>query len=243
MANFILVHPAWLGAWSWDAVIPHLTKAGHHAVAVELPGHGTDRTPAAEVTMEAYVEAVTTAIDANGPAIVVGHSLAGIVISQAAEAKPEGVSGLVYVAAFLLPNGVSFLAATEGVQGSMVLDNLVMAPDSYSVTVKADVMHAAFAHDAPPETFEADRSRMVPEPTRPLATPLAITEERWGRIPRYYVECLEDRTIPPPVQKAMYEALPVREVFSMHASHAPNFSAPGELAQHLIAVAQDVAGS
>ena len=239
-ASFILVHSAWLGAWAWESVTPFLTSRGHRVVAVNLPGHGSDQTPPAQVTMEGYVKAVTDALDVTGPAIVAGHSVGGLVVSQAAEARPDKVRALVYVSGFLLPDGASFVAATEGVQGSMVLENLVFAPDGASVSIREDAMHEAFAHDVPTEAFQAVRHLIVPEPTAPLATPLSLTEANWGRVPRYYVECLADRAIPPAVQRAMYTALPVKRVFSMHTSHSPNFAAPEELAGHLAAVAADL---
>ena len=81
------------------------------------------------------------------------------------------------------------------------------------------------------------RVLIVPEPTAPLGGTLSVTEERWGRIPRYYIECMADKAIPPDVQRAMYAATPVKEVFSMNTSHAPNFSAPDDLARHLRSVA------
>ena len=234
---FVLVHSAWLGGWAWDPVARRLEEEGHKVFTPDLPGHGQDRTPPAAVTMKGYVRAVTDVLDAlPAPAILVGHSLGGIVISQAAEERPEKVSALVYLCAFLLPTGGSFLQATAGVNGSMVLDNLIMAKDGASVTIKEDVLHEAFAHDVPAIEFAKARPLAVPEPTAPLGTPLVVTDERWGRIPRYYIECLDDRAIPPAVQRAMYTAIPVRKVFSMATSHAPNFAAPQQLVSHLLAV-------
>jgi pimeloyl-ACP methyl ester carboxylesterase len=238
--TFVLVHAAWLGAWSWEHVTSLLTARGHRVVALDLPGHGQDRTPPASVTMADYVETIAQALDNEGPAVLVGHSVGGLAISQAAEARPDNVRALVYVSGFLLPSGASFVAATEGVQGSLVLENLVFSEDGASVTVRGDVLHEAFAHDVPVEAFETVRHLLVPEPTAPLATPLALTDANWGRVPRYYVECLADRAIPPPVQRAMYSALPVKRVFSIDTSHSPNFAAPEGLAGYLHAVAQEV---
>jgi pimeloyl-ACP methyl ester carboxylesterase len=236
--TFVLVHSAWLGGWAWQPVAEILEARGHCVIAPDLPAHGDDSTPPAEASMEAYVKTVTDILAAERePAILVGHSLGGIVISQAAENRPEKVSSLVYLCAFLLPDGGSFLNATAEVQGSRVLDNLVMAEDSSYVTIRDDVLHEAFAHDIPLEAFERARPRTVPEPTAPLATPLSITPERWGSIPRYYIECTEDRAIPPAVQRAMYTAIPVQRVFSIAASHAPNFSAPERVAEYLLEVA------
>lgn len=238
--TFVLVHSAWLGGWAWEPVASILEKHGHEVIAPDMPGHGKDKTPPSQVTMESYVKTVTDTLDAQPEQVIlVGHSLGGIIISQAAENRPDKVKALVYLCAFLLPNGGSFMKATEGVRGSMVLDNLVIAEDKASVTIKEESMHEAFAHDVPADAFARARPMIVPEPTAPLGTALSITEERWGRIPRYYVECLVDKAIPPEVQKGMYTAIPVKKVFSMNASHAPNFSAPEELAEYLLEVAAE----
>jgi pimeloyl-ACP methyl ester carboxylesterase len=235
--TFVLVHSAWLGGWAWDPVASTLTAQGRTVFAPDLPGHGEDGTPPAEVTMDGYVKRITDILDTlEEPAVLVGHSLGGIVISQAAELRPEKVHALVYLCAFLLPDGASFLSATSGVEGSMVLDNLVMAEDGHSVTIREEVMHEAFAHDVPLEDFLAVRHLVVPQPTAPLAAPLSITEARWGAVPRFYIECTADRAIPPAVQQAMYNGASVDGVFSLPTSHAPNFSAPAALVEHLLEV-------
>jgi pimeloyl-ACP methyl ester carboxylesterase len=235
--GFVLVHSAWLGGWAWGPVASILEEQGHDVFAPDLPGHGANTLPPSQVTMDGYVKSVTDILDARQePVILVGHSLGGIVVSQAAELRPEKVEALVYLCAFLLPDGASFMAAIDGVEGSMVLDNLVMAEDGHSVTIRDDVVHQAFAHDVPLAAFDAVRHLIVPQPTAPLAAPLSITGERWGSIPRYYIECTADRAIPPAVQQAMYTGIPVQRVFSLDTSHAPNFAAPAELAAYLMEV-------
>jgi pimeloyl-ACP methyl ester carboxylesterase len=237
-STFVLVHSAWLGAWAWDPVGSLLEKEGHKVIALDMPAHGKDKTPPSEVTLESYVKTVTDVLDALAePVILVGHSLGGIIISQAAENWADKVKSLVYLCAFLLPSGGSFMKATEGVKGSMVLDNLVMAKDQTSVTIKEEVMREAFAHDVPAEAFARVRPLIVPKPTVPLGGTISVTEERRGRIPRYYIECTADKAIPLEAQRAMYRAIPVKKEFSMKTSHAPNFSAPEELAGYLLAVA------
>jgi len=69
-----------------------------------------------------------------------------------------------------------------------------------------------------------------------MATPVAVTQENFGRVPRVYIECLQDRAIPPALQKQMYTATPCRNVLSMDTSHSPFFSAPRALADHLLAL-------
>jgi hypothetical protein len=74
---------------------------------------------------------------------------------------------------------------------------------------------------------------LTPEPNAPVAMPLHITQEHFGRIPRVYIETLRDRGVSPSLQKKMYTALPCQMVMSMETSHSPFFSAPQELARHL----------
>jgi pimeloyl-ACP methyl ester carboxylesterase len=63
MTNFVLIHGSWHGAWCWFKVAPRLRAAGHHVEAIDLPGHGRDRTPADRVSIDSYVDAIHAAID------------------------------------------------------------------------------------------------------------------------------------------------------------------------------------
>ena len=66
--TYILVHGAWHGAWSWDKVIPLMQAKGDKAIAVDLPGHGTNPGRTADITLDAYVNEVTKAAnDQKGP--------------------------------------------------------------------------------------------------------------------------------------------------------------------------------
>ena len=237
-STFVLIHSAWLGGWSWGYVAEHLKQAGHTVIAPDLPGHGQDKTPASEVTMDKYVKTITDILDQQSePVILVGHSFGGIVASQVAEARPNKVKALIYFSAFLLPNGVSFMDATKDVTDSMVLNNLVMSEDGSSVTIKEDAIHEAVAHDVPLDAFLQAKPHLVAEPTAPLATPLVLTDARWGSIPRYYIESKKDNAIPPAIQQYMYTQLPVKKVFTLETSHAANFSAPDKVAAYFDDVA------
>ena len=90
MKTFILIHGSWHSAWNWHKVVPILEKAGHRAIAIDLPGMGRDKTPIQDVTMKTTVEKICALIDSvPGKVILVGHSKNGIMISQAAEYRPS----------------------------------------------------------------------------------------------------------------------------------------------------------
>jgi hypothetical protein len=66
---------------------------------------------------------------------------------------------------------------------------------------------------------------------------MAITAEKFGRVPRVYIECLRDNAISPAAQKTMYSATPCSRVIALDSSHSPFFSNPAELAGHLASLA------
>ena len=156
-----------------------------------------------------------------------------MVISQAAEQRPDKVEMLVYVGAFLLRDGESVLSVSENDTESLVLANLVMSEDGSSATLREDAKGEGLLADCSDEDVERAKSRFGPQALAPLATPVSLTEENYDRIPRVYIETLEDRAISPSLQKEMYEGLPCWKVISMDTGHWPCCSAPEDLAGHL----------
>ncbi|MEB3061066.1 alpha/beta fold hydrolase, partial [Parvimonas micra] len=79
---------------------------GHKAIAIDLPGMGKDKTPIQEVKFKTTVERIIDLINGiEGKVILVGHSKNGIMISQVAEFIPHKIDKLIYLAAYLIPNG------------------------------------------------------------------------------------------------------------------------------------------
>jgi pimeloyl-ACP methyl ester carboxylesterase len=239
MATYVLIHGAWHGGWCWDKVVPLLRKKGHKVEAPDLPGHGKDKTPIREVSLQGYADRVCKVLDAQSePVILLGHSMGGIVISQTAEYRPEKIKSLVYLTAFLLQNGEFLLQVGGGDTEALVLPNLVMAEDQSFATVKEEAIKQVFYGDCSDEDVARAKKLLVPQAAAPFGTPINITEKNFGRIPRVYIECLRDRAISPSVQKKMYETLPCRKVVSMDTSHSPFFSAPEALVDHLVSLGE-----
>ena len=234
-AHFVLVHGAWHGAWAWYKTKTQLELLGNTVTVVDLPSHGIDRTPPETVSLDDYVNRVVEAIDDAGePVILVGHSLAGIVISQAAEARPDAVDKLVYLAALLLQDGQS------------VFDIIALAPDAPlvadmilgngTVDVNRDAAADLFYNLSPQADITLAASLMVANPLYPMVTPISITEENFGSVPRYYIATTDDNTIPSDMQTYMYTAMPCDEVFTIHSDHSPFFSRPALLTAVLLQI-------
>lgn len=237
MRTYLMIHGAWHGAWCWKKVIPLIEKEGYKVIAPDLPGHGKDKRPIADITLQAYTDRVCQILDEQSdPVILVGHSMGGAVITQTAEYRPAKISKLVYVTAFLLQNGEFLLQHAEPDTEALVLPNLIMSEDQSYATIKQEALKEVFYADCANEDVEFAKSRLVPQAAAPFATPVSTTEENFGRVPRVYITCLRDKAISPSIQEKLYKALPCEKVVSMDTSHSPFFSAPEELAKHLLSV-------
>lgn len=233
MARFLLVHGACHGAWCWRDVLPRLTAAGHQAHAIDLPSHGDDPTPIADVTLEGYARAILDAIEE--PVVLVGHSMAGFPISLAAEMAPEKVAKLVYVCAYLPVSGKSLVDMRRAGPRQLLLDAIIAAPDGMSMTIDPDKAVEKFYHDCPPGVAEYAVPRLCPQAIAPQAAPITLGA-RFAGVSKHYIRCTDDRTIPPEYQQTMAARLPPDHVHCLQTAHSPFFAAPDMLAELLLRI-------
>lgn len=237
MATFILIHGSWHGGWCFDAVREQLEAAGHGVVAPDLPGMGGSEDELGAVTLQGWADFAADLCRRapERPVILVGHSRGGLVVSQTAETAPEAIDALVYVCAMMLPDGMSraefkalevpnpdfdaLISPTPGGKGTVIV-----GPDPAGV----------FAQLSPQELVQDAETRLVAEPHGPRSAPLRLTGERFGSLPRTYIECLEDHTIPISSQRRMQDMVPGAQVVSLWADHSPFLSRPVALARLLL---------
>jgi pimeloyl-ACP methyl ester carboxylesterase len=217
MAGVVLVHGAWHGAWCWDAVVEELQRRGVTVDAVELPLTGF-----ADDVSAAQVAAV-----AMGPdTILVGHSYAGLVISEAALGVPS-VRRLIYLAA---------LMCQAGEDSSDILaryDSPLLASVTVTETaVSVDPARARelFYGDSDEETAEELIAKFRP---MPLEQMVQASEPAWKSVPSTYVVCTNDRAVPPEAQRWM--ASRADEVVEIHTDHSPFVTRPEFLADVMVA--------
>lgn len=243
MARFILVHGAFSGAWIWSPLQERLKAARHTSIAFDLPGLGDDKTLAREVTLDSSAARVCEALAASPePAIVVGHSMGGVVITQAAARCPDRIAALVYVAAFLPKDGQSLLDLThlpEGA-GDQVQANIVVNEALAEALMPAATSKDALYGCCTDEVAAWATARQRPQPLAPFATPVSIPARSLDRIIKYYVQCSRDRAIPPPLQRRMIADNADGKcagVFELDTDHTPHLSTPTELSQLLERIA------
>ena len=240
MASFLLIHGAWHGGWCFDRLVPLLEARGHVVAAPTLPGMGGDADAIAAVTLERWADFVVGQASAlPAPVILVGHSRGGIVISTAAERDPGAFSALVYLAAFMLPDGMTLIQARDAMPRDEIFDaGLSQAARGAALALSPEAAIGTFYGDCTPADQADAAARIVPEPLAPLGTPVAVTDARFGALPRHYIECVHDRAIPIAHQRAMQAALPCVSVTTLESAHSPFLSMPEILAGALDEIAK-----
>ena len=138
----VLVHGAFADGSSWSKVIPLLRAKGLDVDAVQNPLS----------SLEADVDATRRAIDqVDGPVVLVGHSWAGVVITEAG-ANPK-VKSLVYVAAFAPDSGQSIASMTADLPPAPYAPFLRKDEGGY-LTLSEEGVRKNFAQDLPASEAE-----------------------------------------------------------------------------------------
>jgi len=235
MKTFILIHGSWHSAWNWHKVAPMIEAQGHRAIAIDLPGMGRDKTPIQTVTMDMVVQRICQEIDkVDGKVILVGHSKNGVMISQAAEYRPDKIEKLIYLAAYLIPHGKTQREYSLQDTGGVLKPFVTKYTETESTTLGHEIYKEGLYHDCDDYITELAKVLLSHEPFVTGVTPLQLTDENFGRVPRIYIECTEDRAVTPFIQRKMYSETPCEKVYSLPTSHSPFFSKPKELTEILL---------
>jgi pimeloyl-ACP methyl ester carboxylesterase len=224
MTTYLLVHGAWAGGWYWTDVAHNLKKLGHRALVIDqLPSAGPD--PSQLGGLHADAEAVRRALDdADEPVVLVGHSSAGIVISEVAD--HPNIAHTVYLAAFWLPQGKSLM----DMAGAGPPPDWWSARDDGAAQVSdnIDVVRQVLCADVDPQLAEAGIRRLVLQSLASFTTPSAAPDRTH---PTTYIILENDRAIPLAAQEHMAAA--ADHIERLPSSHQPMISMPDRLAQVL----------
>ena len=232
--TIVLVHGAWSDISAWKAVTPLLEAKGIKVLAVNLPGHGSDTTQFTSITLQSYVDAVKNQIGDTKNVILVGHSMAGIVISQVAEDMPGSIKKLVYLAAYLPANGQSLLDLAKTDAGSHVGKFLQIDQATASAGIGKEGAVDIFVADAPKSVQGKFANGVQPDPLAPFATPVTLSEKNFGSVEKVYIYTTNDHAISYAAQQAMVKNAKVKKEHTLSSSHTPFISVPDQLAAILI---------
>lgn len=229
--NIILLHGSWHGAWCWYKVAPLLQARGHSVHVPDLPAHGRHwRVARGRTTLAAMSAHVCSLLDSlEEPAFLVAHSRGGMVASTVAEMRPRKLQGIAYLAAYMLRDGERVADFFRMDKESLVPRSIQISKLTLTDMLRQEAFRPALYADCSDADVALARSLLTPEPSLPALTRLKLSPEKYGSVPRHYIELTQDRAVSPALQRRMIDASPCVSVVSIAASHSAYFSQPEEL--------------
>ena len=243
MANYVLVHGAWHGAWCWQRVSAQLARSGHRVHAVTLTGLG-DRAHLLSplVTLETHIADVRQALAAEemSGCILVVHSYAGMLGTAVADREPAGaLRHLVYVDAVVPRPGESW-SSTHGRATRQARLQAAAATPEFSFPPPDPAVFGLAAAD-----YEWVKRRQTPHPGHTYEAPLDFDPARVARVPRTFIDCTAPAlgtidAIRPRVRDARFwdgAWLPGSRIVTMATGHDPMITRADEITRLLLDLA------
>ncbi|NUL01887.1 alpha/beta hydrolase [Streptomyces lunaelactis] len=215
--NIVLVHGGFVDGSGWQPVHRLLTRDGFNVSVVQNPTH----------SLEGDVAVTHQVLDAqDGPAVLVGHSYGGAVITEAG--RHEGVAALVYIAAFAPDKDESVATLIADPVPDAPVPPILPPQDGF-LFLDREKFAASFAGDVAPEEARFMADSQVPWGVGALNG--KVTEAAWRAKQSWYLVATDDRMIPPPAQRAMAEraGATVTEAAGSHAIYVSQPEAVAEL--------------
>ncbi len=210
----LFVHGAFVrdGAWWWRPTADVLARRGLRSSAVVLPS--CEREPRGDLHDDA--EAVRALLDASDePALLVGHSYGGMVITQAGD--HPAVRRLVYVTSFLPDAG----EALADFGGSAPAPWHVSHGDG-TASVREEFVRPLFAQDFDDPTYAGAAARLTSQNEAVFGQP--VTQAAWREIASTYLVCADDRATLPETQRR--QAARATDVVELPVAHHPFVTRP-----------------
>lgn len=238
----VLVHGAWHAGACWDAVVDLLAARGFAVCAPDLPGHGAQQTPLHKISLHTYVKAVLELLDGiDSKVLLVGHSMAGMIISEVAARAPQRLRGLVYVGAYLPRHNESLFDLNalnrEDEAATAIERAMQLSSDKRSCTVQEDAIIPLFYPLAPPALAKQASRSFQTQATLPLAAKVNLGHADMMHVASTYIVTTQDKVLLPQHQRRMLARRSCECVLEIDADHSPFLSRPAELAELLAGLA------
>ncbi len=219
--TYVLVHGAWADESAWSFVRNQLA-VNANVVVVNLPAHGADNTYGAGIGLNDYVKTVTDVINKQtGKVNLVGHSMAGVIISQVAEKIPSKINKLIYVSAYLPKSGENVSSITNKFLKNKPIEAFEFNKDYSLVNIKKEAISTVVCADCPQYMKDILVKYHRAEPTKGLNDNVQLTT-KFASVPKYYISTKNDYAVPYALQQQMIKSNgTVKKVYEMETSHLP----------------------
>lgn len=275
-AAYVFVHGGWHNQSIWNKVTPILEAEGHTVMTLDLPGAGANTiapkslgarpfdlaafaaepSPIAGVTQDERTQSVVALVKeatsvSDSKVILVGHSAGGMTISAVAEQVPELLVAVVYIAGFMVPNGLPLLAMIphEAMSTALAPGLFMGDPAAIGATrinpgpadeAYRSLLKASFYADVTEADFSQAASQLhSDEPNGGALAPSEITPGSFGSVPRHYIRTTLDCAVPLTAQDHMIAAVDgtigsTTITHTLESSHSPFLSQPAALSKILL---------
>lgn len=228
--TFVIVPGAWSAPYAWQTVKKELEAKGQKVVVVQLPGHGTDQTAFKTLHLDSYRDKVVQTIDSlNTKVILVGHSLAGMVITEVAEKIPSKIEKMIYVAAFLPANNQSLLDLANTDPTSLLGQNITSPDSLVTLDLPHDKITDTFIQDGSSDVKSLVLANYRTEPGYPFLDSAKTTAVNFGSVDKYYIHTIQDHAVTYDLQKRMVSAAGLTKIYHLNTSHSPFLAKPDSL--------------
>jgi len=234
MANYLLIHGSWHGAWCWYKIAPRLEAEGHSVTVPNLIGRGRDPARYFSVSLARMVKQLGEFLSSSRKTIVVVHSRYGVLASSLAEQFPEKIARTIYLASYMLPTGKRAAEYFRSDEDSVIAPYVEVSATGMWDRLGPEIYREGLYHDCNEQDNALGHMLLAKEPLRPALKKLKLTDDDYGRVPRAYIRLTEDRAVSIKLQDRLLERTSVDRVESIKASHSAYFSRPDELASRIL---------
>lgn len=229
--TFVLVHGAWHGAWSFDLTKKKLEESGAKVVSFDLPRHGKDKTEIKDISLASYVQKVKDEVlKINEHITLVGHSLAGFVVSQVAEEMPDKIEKLVFISSMIPYEEKTAFDIVSADTESQLLQNLIFAEDKSWATVSEETLKNVVYNGASIQQITEAAPNLVHQATQPFFATVETSANAFGKIDKTYIVCENDKILSPTAQRNIIKQIGISKHLSLDTGHVPNIENPDALA-------------
>jgi pimeloyl-ACP methyl ester carboxylesterase len=236
MTTFVLVHGGGHGGWCWQPLVRELHRRGHEAYAPTLTGFGErSHLDTSGITFETFVQDVANVLffEDLRDVVLVGHSMGGVVVPRVAEAAPERIAEVVWLAAVVTRDGEDLRQACSPLPSEWTARAVTTGPDGTAHT-DPDLILDAIIQDGTPEQRQWVRDRHVAYPPHALVEPGRLSAFLALDLPTGYVTATEDRVLQPALCAGFADLLPGAWRAEVAAGHDCMLTQPERVADVLL---------
>ena len=229
--HFLLIHGGSHGGWCWQPLMQQLELGGASASAPDLPGHGLDSTPRRTVDRSRYLDFIDDWFELNDiqDLILVGHSLAGILLPHIADRHADRLSEVIFLAAMVCEHGQRPIDLIPKKRRQSYFD-IAEQSDENAILWPYEMARAIFFSDLNDQQSRWAYRQLTPQPFQVYLDPVPQTDIE---IPIRYLACTEDRCLPRRLCEDSASRLGV-EMELIDSGHDVMLSQPESLAQELL---------